>query len=200
MRRKPRHRRPKKKTAAKRPVKLAGIRDVMAALNLSKVHVGSLVSERMPKLRRGYYDLDTCKDWYIRHLQNLVKSRETEDADGNTSRTSGERRRVLRSQAELLEMQLAERRGTLVPIEVLVSRCTDLVLIIRQNVLALGTRLAHFVPVEDRERVCEETLRALTAMARFEIENCGESSEEPNVPAAVPVNGHGASGVHSLAG
>jgi hypothetical protein len=198
MRRKPQHRKPKKKAAVKRPVKLAGIRDVMAALNLSKVHVGRLVSEGMPKLGRGHYDLDACKDWYIRYLQSLVKSHETEDADGKTSSTTGERRRVLRSQAELLEIELAEKRGTLIPLEVLVAKCSDLVLIIRQNVLALGTRLTHLVPVEDRERVREETRRALTAMARFEIENCGDGSEEPNVP-AVPVNGHGAADVHSLA-
>jgi hypothetical protein len=201
MRRKPQPRKPKKKAAVKRPVKLAGVRDVMAALNLSKVHVGRLVSEGMPKLGRGHYDLDTCRDWYIKYLQNLVKSHETEDAAGNVSSTSGERRRVLRTQAELLEIELAEKRGTLIPLEVHVSECSNLVLIIRQNVLVLETRIANLVPGEDRERVRAEIRRSLMAMANFEIKNCDGSLDEPHhVPAAVPVNGYGASDVHSLAG
>jgi hypothetical protein len=162
-----------------------GIRDLTAAMGrgLSARRIGQLVSEGvLVKAARGRYPLYENQVRYAEYLQELVKFRETENEDGSVSGVSGERKRVLRMQGDVLEIELAQKRGLLIPLSVHVSMCSDLVLITRHNMLALESRLVPLVLGQDaatvRARVREETRRALSAMARFEIENCKSSSTE----------------------
>lgn len=111
-------------------------------LNLTKQRVHQLVAEGLPRELRGKYDLDKCAQWYIRYLQAAIEKRAIPLEEGEYASERKERVRKMRADADLKEIDLAQRRGQLVAIEDVEKEMTDLVLTTKARVLSVAPRLA----------------------------------------------------------
>jgi len=119
------------------------IRQVAEILNLTPRRVQQLVQEGLPLKVRGKYDQDLCVGWYIRYLQALVEKKIILDSGGAVlANERDERLRLLRADADLREIELARKRGQLVAIEDVEHEMTDLILVTKARVLAVGARVA----------------------------------------------------------
>jgi phage terminase Nu1 subunit (DNA packaging protein) len=132
----------KQKEKIEKP-RIVGIRELSQILNLTKSRISQLTQEGLPKKLRGKYDRDQCTAWYIRYLQALVEKKAIFDTDGEVLANERDTRlRLLRADAELREIELARERGQLVTIEDVEREMTDLILVTKARVLAVGARVA----------------------------------------------------------
>jgi phage terminase Nu1 subunit (DNA packaging protein) len=115
---------------------------VASALNLDERRVQQLVKEGMPRETRGQYDPVKCMLWYIRYLQQALEKKSVPTLDGGFVGEREERVRLLRSQADLSEIELSKERGQLVAIQDVEKAMTDLVLTTKARVMAVAPRLA----------------------------------------------------------
>jgi phage terminase Nu1 subunit (DNA packaging protein) len=123
--------------------RIVTIRQVAEILNLTPRRVQQLVQEGLPLKVRGKYDQDLCVGWYIRYLQALVEKKIILDSGGAVlANERDERLRLLRADADLREIELARKRGQLVAIEDVEHEMTDLILVTKARVLAVGARVA----------------------------------------------------------
>lgn len=115
---------------------------VASALNLTETRVQQLVKEGLPREARGQYDPVKCMLWYIRYLQQALEKKSVPTLDGGFVGEREERVRLLRSQADLSEIELSKQRGQLVAIQDVEKAMTDLVLTTKARVMAVAPRLA----------------------------------------------------------
>jgi phage terminase Nu1 subunit (DNA packaging protein) len=142
---------------------------VAQALNLTPQRVQQLANEGLPKEDRGKYDLGKCMLWYIRYLQAALEKKAVPMADGGYAGTREERTRLLRAEAELKEMELAEKRGQLVAIQDVEKEMTDLVLTTKARIMAIPPRVTPELVGESSrmiiqtklEKACKEALALL---------------------------------------
>lgn len=66
--------------------------------------------------------------------------------------------RKLAAEAELAEIELAKARGELVPIDAVAKAVTDEYAATRAKLLALPSKLAPLVAIEDREAACRDAI------------------------------------------
>src|SRR5580704_3861880 len=113
-------------------------------LNLSEQRVQQLAKEGiLPREARGSYDPIKCGLAYIRYLQAAIEKRDgAVPADESGTGERRERMRVLRAQADLKEMQLAELRSQTVTVQDAEKEVTDLVLTTTAHVMAIPARVA----------------------------------------------------------
>jgi phage terminase Nu1 subunit (DNA packaging protein) len=121
---------------------IVNITKVASALNLSEQRVQQLVKEGLPREARGQYDPVKCLLWYVRYLQKALERRAVPTLDGGFVGEREERVRLLRADADLREMELAEKRGKLVAIQDVEMEMTDLILTTKSRVLAVASRVA----------------------------------------------------------
>jgi phage terminase Nu1 subunit (DNA packaging protein) len=132
----------KRKEKSESP-RIVGIKQVAVILNLTVARIQQLVQEGLPKKLRGKYDQDECTGWYIRYLQALVEKKAIVDEGGQVFKSEREERlRLLRADADLRELDLARKRGQLVSIEDVEHEMTDLILVTKARILAVGARVA----------------------------------------------------------
>lgn len=123
--------------------RIVGIKQIAEVLNLTPRRIQQLVQEGLPNKRRGKYDQDECTRFYIRYLQALVEKKAIVGEGGAVLANEREERlRLLRTVADLREIELARERGQLVAIEDVEHAMTDLVLVTKARVLAVGARVA----------------------------------------------------------
>lgn len=115
---------------------------IAQALNLTESRVHQLVREGLPKEGRGQYDPMKCMLWYVRYLQNAIEKKSVPTLDGGFVGEREERVRLLRSQADLSEIELSKQRSQLVAIQDVNKAMTDLVVTTRARVMAIAPRLA----------------------------------------------------------
>jgi phage terminase Nu1 subunit (DNA packaging protein) len=115
---------------------------VAQALNLTESRVHQLVKEGLPKEARGQFDPVKCMLWYIRYLQSALEKKAVPTLDGGFVGEREERVRLLRSQADLSEIELSKERGQLVAIQDVEKAMTDLVLTTKARIMAVAPRLA----------------------------------------------------------
>jgi phage terminase Nu1 subunit (DNA packaging protein) len=115
---------------------------VASALNLDERRVQQLVKKGMPRETRGQYDPVKCMLWYIRYLQQALEKKAVPTLDGGFVGEREERVRLLRSQADLSEIELSKERGQLVAIQDVEKAMTDLVLTTKARIMAVAPRLA----------------------------------------------------------
>ncbi len=143
-----------------------GIDQLAAKLNLTKSRLYQLFAEGMPKNSRGKYDSEKCLVWYSRHLQESVRRREFS--------RDRERERLTKVKADLGELELAEKRGQLIPVSFYRELVTTLCMSIRQRFLILPSRIAPQLEGENRISIkakLDQAVRgALTALAAAETE------------------------------
>src|SRR5580658_2689107 len=112
-------------------------------MNVTPRRVQVLASEfGMPRAGKGLYDAGKCLLWYIRYLQDALDKKAVPTGDGTYSGMKDERARSLRADAELKEIELAEKRGTLVRIETVKKVFVDLVHMTKARVMATPPRIA----------------------------------------------------------
>ncbi len=121
---------------------LVRIGQVAHVLNISERRVQQLAKEGLPREDRGKYDLANCMIWYIRYLQKKLESKSLGSEDGGRSSFLAEKRRLVKADAELREIELAEKRKQLVAIGDVEKSWTDLVLEVKARVLAIAPRIA----------------------------------------------------------
>ena len=141
-----------------------------SALNLTARRVQQLVQEEgMPREAGGKYDPVKCMLFYIRYLQNALEKKSLPTADGGYAGEREERVRLLRSQADLSEIELAKERSQLVAIQDVEKAMTDLVLTTKARIMAIPPRLAPDLVGETSrmmvqaklEKACKEALSYL---------------------------------------
>ena len=83
---------------------------IARALNLTESRVHQLVKEGMPKEGCGQFDPVKCLHFYIRYLQNKIEQKTMPTLDGDENERSA-RVRLLRTQADLKEIELAKQQS-----------------------------------------------------------------------------------------
>lgn len=141
---------------------------------LTERRIEQLVKEGMPKERRGKYDLLKCVRWYVRFLQTALEKKAIPMGDGYVGERD-ERIRLIRSNADLNEIELAKQRGQLVAIQDVEKAMTDLVLTTKARILAVAPRVApDLVGLDSRvmaHAIVEKGLNeALIVLAKYDPE------------------------------
>jgi phage terminase Nu1 subunit (DNA packaging protein) len=151
----------------------ADVGKIAKALNLTEQRVQQLVKEGLPREGRGRYDPEKCLRWYVRYLQAALKKKSVPTSDGGYVGEREERVRLLRSQADLSEIELAKQRGQLVAIQDAERAMTDLVLTTKARILAVAPRVApDLLGVTSRvmaHAIVETALKeALLSLSKYE--------------------------------
>jgi phage terminase Nu1 subunit (DNA packaging protein) len=163
-----------RKQKAERP-RIVGIKELAVILNLTPTRVQQLVQEGLPKKLRGKYDQDQCVGFYIRYLQALVVKKAIVGEGGEVLKNEREERlRLLRADADLREIELARERGQLVAIEDVEKEMTDLILVTKARVLAVGARVAPELVGETSRVMIQAVIEkahkeALSQLAKKEV-------------------------------
>ena len=163
-----------------------GVTKMARALNLEVRRVQQLVHEGMPREARGQYDPIKCAAWYIRYLQGLVERKVMPRMDGGDAGERAVRVRILRTQADLKEIRLAEQRSQLVAIPDVDAAFNDLVRITEARIIAIPPQLAPELVGElsrtmihaKIERACKE---ALAYLAKAENHRGAGKSKGPEL-------------------
>ena len=123
-------------------------------LNLSERRIEQLVHEGMPKLERGRYDLWLCARWYIRYLQKAMERRAIETGEDSTSESlnlTQEKKRLIRAQADIAEMELRKKTGELIPAHLVDDQFVTFAGVVHDRFLSLPPRIAPRLEGESRE-------------------------------------------------
>lgn len=153
---------------------LVGVRQVATALNVTERRVQQLSKEGLPKELRGKYELGKCMLWYIRYLQGALEA--AGRRDGGEEDFSGlreEKKRIMRAEADLKEIELAKERGNLISIVDFEKEMTDLVLTTKARVMAIAPRIAPELVGENSrvmiqakvEKACKEALELMAKVS-----------------------------------
>lgn len=105
---------------------------------LTPMRITQLVKEGMPKSDRGEYDPVRCMFWYIGKLRGHVEHKEGEDGTS----TQGERKRLIKAQADREELELAKARSEIISIADHTKILGDMAVETRAFVQAIPARAA----------------------------------------------------------
>jgi hypothetical protein len=111
-----------------------------------------------------------------------------------------ERARKTAAEAELVEIELKERRNSLVPVSDVIDAWLELIAACKSRMLSMPAKLAPVVAVEDNPAICkriieEQTLEALDELARWIEQNAfAADADDPvedsgSVPTAADTDG-----------
>lgn len=143
------------------------------ACNLTRRRVNQLVNEGIiPRASRGRYDLVAALRAYVRFLQQATSAKATITDDGKVVSTRNERARLLTADADLKELDLAERRGEVMAIADYEAILSALVIEVKAQVNAIGARAAGRVIGEENRGKVQTTIdaeatAALSALAKL---------------------------------
>ena len=137
---------------------------ICAALNLSSSQVNKLESDGViSKTGRNRYDLVRSVSAYIARL----KGQESDEVSGGGDYYA-ERARLTKAQADERELKVKISEASLIPIETAQRVWCDAAILIRNNMLALPSKLSHVLcDITDKsvisEEIRKEVIHALTA-------------------------------------
>ncbi len=152
------------------------ISKVARALNLKERRIQQLVHEGMPREARGQYDPIKCAAWYIRYLQRAIERKAMPTFEEGSAGERAARLRILRTQADLKEIRVAEQRSQLVAIPDVEAAVADLVNTTERRIMAIPPRLAPELVGETSrtiiqakiEKACHEALRYLAKAGNYD--------------------------------
>jgi phage terminase Nu1 subunit (DNA packaging protein) len=162
--------------------------------NLTGRRVQQLVAEGIiPRAEKGKYELVPCVRGYISYLQERAVGKSVEDID-----TNKERGRLLKAQADKVDLEVAALRGELVPIDKTQAVWTAYLANCRAKLLAIPHKLAPRVllakEVAEVQAIIEgEIHECLTELAggdgipEQDIESAADDAE--NLGAATEIDG-----------
>jgi phage terminase Nu1 subunit (DNA packaging protein) len=109
----------------------------------------------LPKAERGKYSLIGCVRGYILFLRSQLPNSGKPVAD-----IRAESARLKKAQANLAEMEEAERKGSLLNAEIVYKQDFDLTRAIRDNLLSLPSRLAPVLRTKKTEKAIHKAIHA----------------------------------------
>ena len=150
-------------------------------LNVSSIHRLAKEAGFPAKLAPGEFDLNKVTLWYIRYIQAELRRR----GPGSGPATAGlasERLRVLKGQAEKIELGNAVQRGEYLKASAVEMIWTRGLAICRARMLAMPSKLAPLLANKQAGFIAEEMkieiYRALTELASGEVPGDAESSPD----------------------
>jgi hypothetical protein len=166
----------RKEIGTKRPTWIGKIDECARELNIGPRYIYDLQKRGLPRVKAGRYNIPKCFRWYVRYLQRkLVERALPETGDGSVAGpAAGEtRHKLLSIEAELKQIELAEKREQLISIDRVEKDLAKIVTEVRTRILALPPRLAAEVLGETDLAVSqvkiERSLKgALTALSQFD--------------------------------
>jgi len=166
----------RKEIRTKRPTWIGKIDECARELNIGPRYIYDLQKRGLPRVEPGRYNIPKCFRWYVRYLQRkLVERALPETSDGSVAgAAAGEtRHKLLLIEAELKEIELAEKREQLISIERVEKDLAKIVTEVRTRILALPPRLAAAVLGETDLAVSqvkiERSLKgALSCLSQFD--------------------------------
>ena len=175
------------------------------ALGVDRRRVFEYVRAGMPKLGPGRFDENACLRWMVRHQAELIKRGESETSSKSADAVRRQRARLVEAHACDAEIDLAERRGELIPLELFRSTMSGMILTARQQLLQLPGRVAGELEGEPRHVIKHKlTLAVHAALTALSQGPPADPVGEPHEPgngsnghgnnddgAAGPVNGKG---------
>lgn len=151
---------------------LIPVATIATILNLTTTRVQQLAKDGViPKASHGQYELIASVTSYIKYLQERVPG-------GGGSKMSAdindERARLLKAQADMAEIELAERSGSLVAVERVESDWIQVLSACRSKLLGIPTKSAHqiinLVEIYEVEKFLKQMIHeALEELAAYEI-------------------------------
>jgi phage terminase Nu1 subunit (DNA packaging protein) len=169
---------PAKPVSRRVPTWIGKLEECAHELNLGSRRIQQLAKEGLPRADRGVYDVVACFRWYVRYLQRkLIERALPEDGDGDAggpaTSASATRHKMLSIEAELKQIELAEKREQLVSIEKAAKDIEAIVIEIRTRILALPPRLAAEVLGEtdlavSRVKIDRSLKGALECLSKFD--------------------------------
>lgn len=118
---------------------MATIAEVAKHIGVTPKYVNDLINESVIEKRpRGQYDIDECRNAYIKRLRENAAGRA---ASGELDLVA-ERARLAKEQADAKEMDNAIGRGDLVYIEDVAKQFENMLTKVRTKLLALPTKIA----------------------------------------------------------
>ena len=154
---------------------IVGVTKIARALDLEVRRVQQLVHEGMPREARGQYDPIKCMAWYIRYLQRAIERKTMPTfEEGSAGGERAARVRILRTQADMKELELAKQRSQLVAIPDVEAAIADLACTTEAHIMAIPPRLAPELVGETSrmmiqariEKACKDAMRCLARSHR----------------------------------
>lgn len=162
---------------------------IARALNLTESRVHQLVREGLPKEGRGQFDALKCLAFYIRYLQHKIEQKTVPTLGGDEGERAA-RIRILRTQADLKEIELSKLRSQLVSVKDADEAIAELVRVTTAHVMAIPARLAPELVGETSrvmvqakiERAVKDTLKLLARSHRNEMSADSSLAKEVVAP------------------
>lgn len=145
-------------------------------MNVTPRRVQQLANEPgFPRAGKGLYDAGKCLMWYIRFLQDAIEKKAVPTGDGSFSALTTDRARSIRADAEIKEIDLAERRGTLVRIEQVKKIFVDLVHMTKARVMATPPKIAQEVIGEESRVMVQAKVEKMLKAALNQLADDGSN-------------------------
>jgi hypothetical protein len=179
----------RKEIRTKRPTWIGKIADVASKLNIGERYVYDLQKRGLPRVEPGRYNIPKCFRWYVTYLQRkLVERAHPENGDGSiaTSAADETRHKLLSIEAELKQIELAEKREQLISIEKVKKDIEAIVVQVRTRILALPPRLAAEVVGEtdlaiSQVKIDRSLKNALECLSQFDPDADARVVQTPRV-------------------
>jgi hypothetical protein len=178
-------------TKSRVPTWIGKIEDVARELHIGERYVFQLAKQGFPRVSPGRYNIPKCFRWYVRYLQRkLVERALPEDGDGHgggpATSSSATRHKMLSIEAELKQIELAEKREQVVSIEKVQKDLEAIVVEIRTRILALPPRLAAEVLGEtdlavSQVKIDRSLKAALECLSQFDPDDPDRVVQVPRV-------------------
>jgi phage terminase Nu1 subunit (DNA packaging protein) len=121
----------------------------------------------------GRFDLVVCLKWYVRFLQEALRSRPVPEAGAKHGTIVDARRRKLDADASMAELNLARERSQLVSIRDVEFAWSEIILSAKARLLAVPARAAPKCIGESRSMISavieKELKEALTVLAKDDV-------------------------------
>jgi phage terminase Nu1 subunit (DNA packaging protein) len=147
-------------------------------VNVSSVHRLAKEPGFPSKLGPGVFDLQKATIWYIRYLQSVVRRRGPSGGP-ETALVASERLRVLKGQAEKIELGNAVQRGEYLSSASVEAVWTRGLSICRARMLAMPSKLAPLLADKQPGYIAEEIKREVYATLNELAAGGDGTSEEP---------------------
>lgn len=146
-------------------------KDLAVRLAITPRQIRNLHDEGLPREDSGRYPWPEARDWYVEFKQHEHVRRLGFETGGSESFEKARARKTA-AEADLKLLQLAERRGILVPVDVIQTTLARVAERIRQRILGIPDRWAlELVGLEEEadaravlERAVSEALEDLAAL------------------------------------
>jgi len=141
---------------------------------LTRERIRQLVNEGMPKVARDEFDGVRCMFWYLGKLRRAVAHKETENEDGSSTGIRAERKRLLKTQADREELELAELRREMLKVSDWEAATADLVTTAKARILAVPARVAPRVVGETNRVLVQGMIEKELKAALSELAEVGD--------------------------